>query len=90
MESWLTYKKRNNSFIVDLFGGQFKSTLVCPECSKVFYNECIFAVYLWQESVKFDPFMSLSAPIPQKSRVLSVIFFSKNSSVAPKEVTQYQ
>ena len=33
-ESWMTYKKRNNSFFVDLFGGQFKSTLVCPACSK--------------------------------------------------------
>ena len=34
-ESWLSYKKRNDSFFVDLFGGQFKSTLVCPVCSKV-------------------------------------------------------
>ncbi len=34
-EYWTGYKKRNDSVIVDLFQGQYKSTLVCPECSKV-------------------------------------------------------
>lgn len=34
-ECWEGYKKRNDSVIVDLFQGQLKSTLVCPECSKV-------------------------------------------------------
>ena len=34
-ESWKVYKKRNDSKMVDLFQGQFKSTLVCPECGKV-------------------------------------------------------
>ena len=33
--SWDGYLKRNDSVIVDLFQGQYKSTLVCPECSKV-------------------------------------------------------
>ena len=33
--SWDGYKKRNDSVIVDLFQGQYQSTLVCPECSKV-------------------------------------------------------
>lgn len=32
---WDGYKKRNDSVIVDLFQGQLKSTLVCPECHKV-------------------------------------------------------
>lgn len=32
---WTGYKKRNDSVIVDLFQGQYKSTLICPECSKV-------------------------------------------------------
>jgi ubiquitin carboxyl-terminal hydrolase 19 len=68
----LTYKKRNDSFIVDLFGGQFKSTLVCPECNK--------------ESVTFDPFTSLSAPIPHKSLTLSVIFISRDIYLPPKEI----
>ncbi len=32
--SWEGYKKRNDSVIVDLFQGQYQSTLVCPECKK--------------------------------------------------------
>lgn len=34
-EAWQVYRQRNDSFFVDLFQGQFKSTLVCPVCSKV-------------------------------------------------------
>lgn len=34
-ESWDGYMKRNDSVIVDLFQGQYRSTLVCPECQKV-------------------------------------------------------
>jgi len=34
-ESWDGYMKRNDSVIVDLFQGQYKSTLICPECEKV-------------------------------------------------------
>jgi ubiquitin C-terminal hydrolase len=34
-QAWEEYKKRNNSFIVDLFQGQYKSKLVCPICGKV-------------------------------------------------------
>ncbi len=33
--SWDGYMKRNDSVIVDLFQGQYQSTLVCPECEKV-------------------------------------------------------
>ncbi|WFD20311.1 ubiquitinyl hydrolase 1 [Malassezia caprae] len=47
---WDMYKARNDSVIVDLFQGQYRSTLVCPECAKV--------------SIKFDPFMYLTLPIP--------------------------
>jgi ubiquitin carboxyl-terminal hydrolase 4/11 len=35
--AWEGYKRRNDSVIVDLFQGQYKSTLVCPECEKVRY-----------------------------------------------------
>ena len=34
-QSWEGYMKRNDSVIVDLFQGQYQSTLVCPECQKV-------------------------------------------------------
>ena len=37
-ESWDGYKKRNDSVIVDLFQGQYRSTLVCPECKKVCFS----------------------------------------------------
>ena len=39
-KSWDGYKRRNDSVIVDLFQGQYQSTLVCPECAKV----CILAL----------------------------------------------
>ena len=35
--SWQGYMKRNDSVVVDLFQGQYQSTLVCPECEKVTY-----------------------------------------------------
>ncbi|ELU36355.1 ubiquitin-specific protease [Rhizoctonia solani AG-1 IA] len=34
-ETWEGHKKRNDSIIVDLFQGMYKSTLVCSKCSKV-------------------------------------------------------
>ena len=51
-EAWTNYLRRNDSVIVDIFHGLLKSTLVCPECSKV--------------SVTFDPFCYLSLPLPVK------------------------
>lgn len=34
-DSWEGYMLRNDSVIVDLFQGQYQSTLVCPDCQKV-------------------------------------------------------
>lgn len=34
-EAWENYRKRNDSIIIDLFHGQIKSTVVCPDCEKV-------------------------------------------------------
>lgn len=50
--SWKRHKEINNSIIVDLFQGQYRSRLQCPQCKKV--------------SITFDPFMYLSIPIPPK------------------------
>lgn len=36
-KSWAYHKARNDSVIVDLFQGQFKSRLICHECGKVNY-----------------------------------------------------
>jgi len=41
-KSWEGYISRNDSAIVDLFQGQYKSTLVCPECQKV----CIASAFV--------------------------------------------
>ncbi|CAI8592805.1 unnamed protein product [Vicia faba] len=49
-EYWHYHLARNDSVIVDVCQGQYKSTLVCPICRKV--------------SVTFDPFMYLSLPLP--------------------------
>lgn len=44
-KSWEGYISRNDSAIVDLFQGQYKSTLVCPECQKVRdFKTCIQVV----------------------------------------------
>uniref|UniRef100_A0A8B9L9H0 Ubiquitin carboxyl-terminal hydrolase 4 n=1 Tax=Astyanax mexicanus TaxID=7994 RepID=A0A8B9L9H0_ASTMX len=59
-EAWTNHRLRNDSIIVDIFHGLFKSTLVCPECSKV--------------SVTFDPFCYLTLPLPmKKDRTMEVI-----------------
>lgn len=49
-KSWDIYKARNDSVVTDLFAGMYKSTVICPDCEKV--------------SIMFDPFSSLTLPIP--------------------------
>uniref|UniRef100_A0A8C9W8V2 ubiquitinyl hydrolase 1 n=1 Tax=Scleropages formosus TaxID=113540 RepID=A0A8C9W8V2_SCLFO len=68
-EAWQRHKMRNDSFIVDLFQGQYKSKLVCPICSKV--------------SITFDPFLYLPVPLPQKQKVLTVFYFAKEPHQTP-------
>ncbi|XP_072437845.1 ubiquitin carboxyl-terminal hydrolase 19 isoform X3 [Chiloscyllium punctatum] len=71
-EAWERHKMRNDSFIVDLFQGQYKSKLVCPICYKV--------------SITFDPFLYLSVPLPQKQKLLNVYFFAKEPHKKPVKV----
>ncbi|XP_071486215.1 ubiquitin carboxyl-terminal hydrolase 19-like [Diadema antillarum] len=68
-EAWKTHKRRNDSFIVDMFQGQYKSKLVCPECDKV--------------SITFDPFMHLSVPLPKKKRRIAIFFYSRDCHRRP-------
>lgn len=49
-EAWNKHLLRNDSVIVDLFHGQYKSTIVCSVCNKI--------------SITFDPFMTISLPLP--------------------------
>uniref|UniRef100_A0A8C5MS72 Ubiquitin carboxyl-terminal hydrolase n=1 Tax=Leptobrachium leishanense TaxID=445787 RepID=A0A8C5MS72_9ANUR len=74
VEAWDNHLRRNNSIIVDIFHGLFKSTLVCPECSKV--------------SVTFDPFCYLTLPLPmKKDRTMEVFLVRDEPQCKP---TQYR
>uniref|UniRef100_A0A7N8YGW4 Ubiquitin carboxyl-terminal hydrolase n=1 Tax=Mastacembelus armatus TaxID=205130 RepID=A0A7N8YGW4_9TELE len=73
-EAWTNHRLRNDSIIVDIFHGLFKSTLVCPECSKV--------------SVTFDPFCYLTLPLPmKKDRTMEVFLVRSDPHSRP---TQYR
>ncbi|KAJ1817558.1 hypothetical protein LPJ56_004039, partial [Coemansia sp. RSA 2599] len=67
-EQWDIHRRRNDSVVVDLFQGQFRSTLVCPQCSRL--------------SVTFDPFMYLTLPVPvQRQREIPVMFVPQDPSL---------
>ncbi|KAI6044290.1 hypothetical protein EDC04DRAFT_2877823 [Pisolithus marmoratus] len=68
-QSWHGYMRRNDSVIVDLFQGQYQSTLVCPECHKV--------------SITFDPFMYLTLPIPIERKWAHIIRYVPWDSSKP-------
>ena len=58
---WKNHIERENSIIVDLFHGQFKNVVKCPECDKV--------------STIYDPFMNLGLPIPSAQSKMRIKFF---------------
>ncbi|XP_011041383.1 PREDICTED: ubiquitin carboxyl-terminal hydrolase 5 isoform X2 [Populus euphratica] len=69
-EYWASHIARNDSIIVDVCQGQYKSTLVCPECNKI--------------SVTFDPFMYLSLPLQSTTtRSMTVTVFTCDGSALP-------
>lgn len=61
---WELYGKRNDSIIVDLFQGQYKSRLECTKCS--------------QKSVTFDPYMFLSLPVPDNTLYTYTVYVVGN------------
>ena len=56
--------KKNDSFIYELFTGHFISKTICDECNK----ECI----------NFEPFNTLSLPIPKKHTSFNIKYFTEN------------
>ncbi|KAK0583770.1 hypothetical protein LWI29_002751 [Acer saccharum] len=73
-EYWRSHRARNDSIIVDLCQGQYRSMLVCPVCKKV--------------SVTFDPLMYLSLPLPSTTmRTITVTIFSTDGSTLPSPFT---
>ncbi|KAJ7976553.1 Ubiquitin carboxyl-terminal hydrolase [Quillaja saponaria] len=73
-EYWANHIARNDSIIVDVCQGQYKSTLVCPMCNKV--------------SVTFDPFMYLSLPLQSSTtRNMTIMVFTCDGSALPSACT---
>ncbi|WVZ91328.1 hypothetical protein U9M48_037516 [Paspalum notatum var. saurae] len=73
-EYWGNHLARNDSIIVDICQGQYKSTLVCPTCKKI--------------SVTFDPFMYLSLPLPSTTmRTMTITVISTNGTTGPSPYT---
>ncbi|KAK9289719.1 hypothetical protein L1049_007878 [Liquidambar formosana] len=73
-EYWQNHRARNDSIIVDLCQGQYRSRLICPVCKKV--------------SVTFDPFMYLSLPVPSATmRTMTVTVVSTDGTTLPSPVT---
>jgi ubiquitin carboxyl-terminal hydrolase 4/11/15 len=58
---WESHLSRENSIIVDLFHGQYKSKITCPQCNRI--------------SITYDPFMYLGLPIPQGQFKVQFKFF---------------
>ena len=61
---WKNHIERENSIIVDLFHGQFKSVVKCPECDKI--------------STIYDPFMNLGLPIPSAQSKMRIKYLEEN------------
>ena len=53
-EAWDLFLKRNQSIIVDLMYGQYKSIVDCPKCE--------------YESIQFDPFLVCSLPLVNNNK----------------------
>lgn len=74
LKSWENYLKRNQSVVVDLMHGQFKSNITCPTCNRI--------------SITFDPFNSVSLPIPTKSeKEIDFLFVHANNRAKPVKVS---
>ncbi|CAD8077505.1 unnamed protein product [Paramecium sonneborni] len=80
-ESWLNHLARNQSIVVDLMYGQYKSTLKCPKCERL--------------SITFDPYLMVQLGIPsQKKRTISFkfydTFFTSTSKIIPFDKNKSQ
>jgi len=59
--AWNYHLLRNQSIIIDLMYGQYKSMLSCPNCNNLSYT--------------YDPFLMLSLPIPQNKVYMNKYFY---------------
>ncbi|KAG5368200.1 Ubiquitin carboxyl-terminal hydrolase 12 [Yarrowia sp. C11] len=80
VESWDVHRLRNDSPILDLFTGMYKSTVVCPVSQ--------------QASITFDPFSDLTLPLPvddswSKDFIFVPYDTSKRPFIIPVELKKY-
>jgi ubiquitin carboxyl-terminal hydrolase 8 len=76
-KEWQIYRMRNDSFIVDLFQGQYRNRLECLTCHKASTGSelrrlermCADAL---QTSTTYDPFMYMSLPVPTGKKAVVV------------------
>jgi ubiquitin carboxyl-terminal hydrolase 4/11/15 len=68
-ESWQRHLARNNSAVVDIFHGQYRSRLLCPKCGEV--------------TTVFDPFLSVALPIIRQNSVTASVKFTPYEFGAP-------
>ena len=66
-ETLACHTKSNNSFIQNLFQGQYRSALLCPSCNT--------------SSCTFDPYVCVSLPLPQQeTRPIYITVIYRSSS----------
>ena len=70
-ESWEVFLKRNQSVMVDLLYGQFKSTIQCSECKSI--------------SKSFESFSICSVPIPSQKEI-EVFFIYDSFKIKPNRM----
>ena len=72
-EQWTGFLRRNQSALVDLLYGQYKSTITCP-CSNI--------------STTFDPFLSISLPLISRTQPFEIVcfFVFYDTSLTPLEL----
>jgi ubiquitin carboxyl-terminal hydrolase 4/11/15 len=74
---WENHISRENSIIVDLFHGQYKSVITCPQCNRI--------------SITYDPFMYLGLPIPSGHFKIKFKFFPYlNEILAKNYIFEYE
>ena len=67
---WNNYLKRNQSILVDLFYGQYKSAVICPFCE--------------YKTINFNTFLNIELPIPiDKNFICYSVLFHDYDGISP-------
>lgn len=87
-EAWRNHLLRNDSIFVDLYHGQLKSHVQCPNCDRVSSRESFqCCLLILQVSITFDPFVYLPMPFPKAKKSTDVIFWPLDNAAKPFKMT---